>query len=125
MDATVQVALTIAGGGIVGGLVSAVIAPRINWGIEKKRIRQAQRQKLVESFRIFLMRCKDFTTDKTVGDILIGCPDYYRVRSYLDKDYVAEIEKLWDAEVRSTPVQSIVNRLIDDVARLETEWGLL
>jgi hypothetical protein len=122
-----KVLTTIIGGvaGLVTGAIGSLFAPWIHWGIEKRRYKRAARKELVSSFRASLQECINCTTTISVGDRFRSWPSYYQIRPNLNQDYVAELERFWDSEVRSPAVSSLINRMLDDLACLEKDWDLL
>jgi len=105
--------------GFVAGIAASLIAPWVNWGIEKKRQRQASRKELIKTTRAFLASSEwnqlNFSSTVT----------YSEIRPHLNKSTISTIE---GGEVTinigrgGNVIQSAV---LDDMAEKEKEWEII
>jgi len=126
MDATVQVALAAGGAALVSAIVTSLLAPHINWGIEKKKEKFAYKRKLIADWRAMLAEAAQENVggdDVKLLAYLEKDKYYYSLTSHIpnDKDAYAKYRKRH--ATASTPV--FLRYLSDVIARLEKEWGLL
>lgn len=110
--------------GLITGAIASLVAPWAHWRVDIQRQKREAKQEIITTFRSQLVRFLETTTDPAVRDYFQSST-YYRIREYLDRGYVAELEKLWDTELRHPSVKSLINRLLSDLARLEKDWDLL
>lgn len=118
--------------GLVTGAVSSLIAPWVQWGIEKKREDLRHKRDLITSWRTGIAAIDDKGTDvegmpkgylvhKT--DRYFGTPWYETLRPYLPENHRANFEKNNVAVGGGTP-RSLKNLVAGEVDRIEQEWGL-
>jgi len=98
--------------GLITGLIGSLIAPWVHWGIEKKRIRLAERKELLTQARVSLSMYEsrgEYITTST----------YSRVRPYLPASALAAIEN------GSFSANDHRPSMLAALAELERNWGLL
>ena len=110
--------------GLLAGAIASLIAPWVNWGIEKKRKQLEHRQALIKRWRMVLAH-----------------PHFAREHMMRDSDYGA-LEPLLSAEARTQigrpftshiavrgghggPGEADHTLLLREIARIEREWGLV
>jgi hypothetical protein len=107
--------------GLVAGVVGSLVAPWVQWAVEKRRGRTEHRRTLIKQWR------KDFQTfdyDKhKLGDSAV----YSSLRPHLRASVRDAIEKPRTASVPSEGRGGSVKKqmLLDEVTRLEKKWGLV
>lgn len=107
-------------GGLGTGIVASLLAPWVQWAVEKRRFQLERRQELVDDFRQALADHE--------GDIreFGGSPEYAALRPYMDPEVVEEWEdhrKFFVTGHRHTEPRR--HMLLDEVTRIEQEWGLV
>ena len=94
MDANVIAAVFGAVGGVVTGTISSLIAPWVQWGIEKRRKRFERRRSLINSWRDMVARVRkrceeevenDRAKKPDPGDVLLEQPEYASLRPHLSQ----------------------------------------
>lgn len=116
------VAGAVAGAGT--GLITSVIAPWANWGIEKKRGQRAARIKLIADGRYMIARrLESETSDEMVYD-----PAYAALRPHLTDERRQRIERTHQlvirAGVRGLPADDALLAVSEQLDELERGWGL-
>jgi hypothetical protein len=123
MDATVQVALT---GAIVAALVNAIIAPRINWGIERRREDSKYKKECINAWRKLVADLSEYykIMPDTVPQIkenpiefLGRSTAFYSLRPLLTPTAMSQLNTVSHEHIRDV--------LIDEIARIEKEWSRL
>lgn len=105
----------------LAGLLGVVLGSTkqlIDWQIEKRKLRREERKQLLERFRALLL-----TPNLTQSDIVTSIP-YSQLRPYLSYEVVRQMETrniTMPAHLRDWKTV----RLLDDLHRIEKEWGFL
>jgi len=125
MDAIVQVGITGAVAGVVSALVNGVIAPRINWGIEKKREQLKHKRELIALWRKMAHSYWREGSGKVVfPSYLEKHLDYYSLKPLLKNDQ--ELVEIFNRGQTPTEATNACHaRLLEIIASIEREWGLL
>src|ERR1043166_9523274 len=92
MDPKVEVAIIAAVVGLLSGVVGSLVAPWVQWGIEKKRFKMNRRLKYVRAWRNFV-GSNDFTQAN-----FKDTKTFKTLRPYLSNQLIAKIE---DETIRS------------------------
>jgi hypothetical protein len=118
MDAKVTVAIIAGAFGLLGGVVGSLIAPWVQWGIEKRRFKLNRRLEYIRAWRHFIGSNEfDQATFRETKTFKTMCP-------YLPENLVEAIEDQ-SIHVSITGGDPIKGRLLDEVTRIEREWGLV
>ena len=121
MNETVLIYVTAAICGLAGGIVGSLIAPWVQWGVERRRQRQAKRRELIRSGRSLLSTDID---KKTFRETEV----YSQLRPHLYQAVIDEIEKdgsKENAQENEDGPEDFKSPLLDDIARIEREWILI
>jgi len=107
--------------GLVSGAIGSLIAPWINWGIEKRRSKLDDRRRFIADARAELQHNPD---KKKFRESVL----YSRLRSHLSERTSKEIES--DAVTvqvggRGSGANNFIPRVLDDIRVLEAKWDLL
>src|ERR1035437_1403612 len=105
--------------GIIGlftGAVGSLIAPWINWRIEKKKNERMEKEKLIENLRLYVLR-------KDPKDIeFINSIDYIRIRPYLSNKFVEELENSNETVILMGATRSkYQSELLEQIDRIDEE----
>ena len=107
--------------GLLGGVVGSLIAPWVNWGIEKRRLRHQARLDFVRAAHELLAQPPDR------GE-LRNTSVYSRLRPYLS-DRTKEIVESETIHVqlggRGGGANNYVPHMLDDLRKLEERWDLI
>lgn len=107
--------------GLASGAVGSLIAPWVNWGIEKKRL-------LIAARREFLKECRELIHSAPPREEFRSSNVYARLLPLLSSGTRELVEsETTDIFVvgRIAEVNSYARRLFDEIAKIEREWGLL
>lgn len=101
--------------GLVAGTIASLIAPWINWGIEKRRMRRQKRQGLLTQLRSYL------ESPSNRPDILEQ-KEYLQLKRHMRQETVNKLEegdppRRMDREKRKV--------LLDELHHLEDKWGIV
>lgn len=118
MDAKVTIAVIAGVFGLIGGVVGSLVAPWVQWGIEKKRFKLHRRLKYIRAWRQFIgsnefnqAAFRETTTYKTL-------------RPHLSRELIEMIEddRVYTSFTGGDPIRS---GLLDQITRIERDWGLV
>lgn len=108
-----------AASGLVSGGIASVVAPWINWGIEKKRLERQRRYDLLKSWREGIARME--TDDR--GEYISS--DWYEtMRPYMWETRRDELERPGTVIVPADSGRGIKGRFASEADRIESQWGL-
>ncbi len=116
--------VVIAGGvGLVTGAIGSLIAPWVQWGVEKHRKKYERRVELIQHWREILSQ-EDF--DRCV---LLNDPTYALLSNLLDEKVRKEIERPTNhinVVLDYSPISDEDRDLtLKEVARIEKSWKLI
>jgi hypothetical protein len=100
--------------GLIAGAIGSLIAPWVNWGIEKKKIRLEQRKIMLQHVRGELNRYSWNIVNFKYS------VEYSMVKEYLDID----IAKLID-DCKSGNDSELKNKILNNITRIQHKWGLI
>lgn len=113
-----KVAIIAGGFGLLGGVVGSLIAPWVQWGIEQRRFRLNRRLEYIKDWRRFIgskeFNQSTFRETKT----------FRTIRPYLSAKTLSLIES-GESHLSVTGGDSVAGLLLDEVTRIEREWGLI
>jgi hypothetical protein len=98
--------------GLITGAIGSLIAPWVHWGIEKRRLRLAERKEL-------LLRARTTLSTYEQRSDYAATSTYARVREYLPRHAREAVELPGSASTDHKPI------ILAALAELEREWGLL
>ena len=115
--------------GLISGAFGSLLAPWANWGVEKKRLQQASRSKLIEEARAVLAE----SPAKSEFRVL---PIYSRLRPHLSEtthnviegtfsEYGNEVIIVVEGNGRHSGVNPYAQLVLDEIAKLEARWNLV
>jgi hypothetical protein len=125
MSDTVLAAIVGAVAGIITGSIGSLFAPWANWGIEKRKQKLAYQRELVIKWRAMIEEVahKNSLPDEDENYAPVDYSidrhrDFYSLKPHLKKTLGRDSGEPWsdDGELKI---------LIDEVARIEKEWGLI
>jgi len=102
----------------LGGALGSVVAPWVNWGIERRKLRLQARRALISRWRNYFDMVEDLSG-------FTGSVIYSEMRPHMDE---ATAKMLHGGTVVLTIGRSgdvIRNHLYDAVADIEAKWGLV
>jgi len=115
--------------GLITGTIGSMFAPWANWGVEKKRLQQTTRAKLIEEVRTIL-------SDPPGSEQFRTLPIYSRIRPFLSNDTRKAVEGTFEehkeeiiivvlGSSRHSGVNPYVQDVLDELSALEIKWGLI
>jgi hypothetical protein len=122
MDNTVKIALIAAIAAVVSAVVTGLIVPRINWGIEKRKILHAKKQALINDWRALArkIRHEHMAGGEGSTNILEELENqgaFSTLRPHLSEGTLNALD--------TRDGKKACQILIDEIARLEKKWGLI
>jgi|SRR5215211_853963 len=107
--------------GLVAGVVGSLVAPWVQWAVEKRRGRTDHRRALIKQWR------SDFQQFDYDAHRLGDSAAYSALRPHLRPEVREAIEKPRTAYVSNEGRAGSVKKhlLLDEIARLEKKWGLV
>jgi hypothetical protein len=103
--------------GLLTGVVGSLVAPWVQWGIEKRRFRLNRRLEYIKQWRRFVSDDFDQSSFEETRT-------FKTLRPYLSQDLVAKIEDQ-DIYASMTGGDPIRSQLLDEITSLEREWKLI
>jgi hypothetical protein len=103
--------------GLLTGVVGSLVAPWVQWGIEKRRFRLNRRLGYIKQWRRFVSDDFDQSSFKETRT-------FKTLRPYLSQDLVTKIEDQ-DIYASMTGGDPIRSQLLDEITSLEREWKLI
>ncbi|MDQ7816238.1 MAG: hypothetical protein RDU14_04385 [Melioribacteraceae bacterium] len=147
MDDTTLIALISALAIIFSGVITSIIAPKINWGIQKKKEKDEQRRKLLEANRNIILqeykKIEKFNNDLALGNIkifyptaqnyldtLYKYPEFHQLKPFLNKDTMKILEEsqlleLKDRKSQLGQIPKPYQLTLDNITLIEKEWDLI
>src|SRR5687767_10846727 len=107
--------------GFLAGVLGSLFAPWVQWTIEKRRSKLQYRRDLVKTWREAAgLALRD-------GGDFRGTAAYSSLRPHLDPQLRALVEDPYHllAGGNARPGDAKHHMILDDIARIEKEWGLL
>lgn len=108
--------------GLISGAIGSLIAPWINWGVEKKRKRYERRVELIDIWRDILI------SDNFDRIDILEHSTYGILKSLLDNDVIRVIERSpnhYNVTVNSNTKNSDKDLINEEIARIEKLWKLV
>lgn len=108
--------------GLITGAIGSLIAPWVQWGVEKRRKKLERRTALIQRWREIL------SNDAFERAILLNDPAYGPLRDLLTEAVRKEIERPLThiTVVLNSPTNSNDRDLVlREIARIERSWGLI
>lgn len=107
--------------GLVAGMIGSLIAPWVNWGIEKRKLKLAARREFVASVRDAVKTIDDkdeFREHATYSQLRPFLSE--RTRVFLESDTLT-----FQSGGRGGGVNNYKPKVFDDLHSLERKWDLL
>ena len=107
--------------GLIGGLAASLIAPWVNWGIEKKRMLLESRREMIRSARTYL------AAPTPPRERFRETAIYSRIRPHLSKETIELIESedvFVQPDGRGAGANNYRTQVLDDLEKLERKWSL-
>jgi hypothetical protein len=122
MDQSVIAAVMPAITGFIAGTIGSLIAPWVSWGIEKKRMLREGRKTLLKDAR-------DHVSSNLFGPTFVSKAIYRRLKPDFRPEMIEVIENYDRFQDQSDDPgefpRSFREAVLDEISRLEREWGLL
>ncbi len=128
--------------GLAAGIVGSLIAPLVNWRIEKTREKLAHRRELIGKWRVMvndIIKDRDVTANPLrapsakevltaatggLAGLLERHPDYYSLQPHLSRKTRAHIAGSRTFVVGST-IDTALLYILEEIGNLEKKWGLV
>lgn len=105
------------------GVLASILAPWANWGVEKSRLRQKNRQRLTRAWYQMLDICEKNKSDFSEH------PAYKTLRPYLTPAVIKDIERsnhiVAIMGAKGIAANHELKTLLDEIHRIEREWRLV
>ena len=124
---TKELIIAIITSSVVASIITGLLAPYVNWGIEKKKIKLENRKKLISQTRTVLIQ-EDFS-----GPMFIKSQAYNRIRPYISKELDNKIRSPELIEIELSEHGSVVTggydflrqQIYQELNEIEEKWGLI
>jgi hypothetical protein len=103
--------------GLISGALASLVAPWIQWGVEKRRLQRNERRELLE-------RARGIVTSVNDPQSFRNTPEYARLRPHLLDEVRNKIEGRPIVPGTGEGRGTVRNLLLDDFARIERKWGI-
>lgn len=110
--------------GLVAGTIGSLVAPWVNWGIEKQREKRKRREKFIDSWHIFI-------EDEFDLDTFRESAVFSQMKPYLSEEIIKKIDPL-GVNIQGAIVfikssigeDTIKKQLLDVITETEKKWDL-
>ena len=108
------------------GFIAGIFTPWVKWGIEKRRLRFQHRRDLVARWRRMVQSIAQspIESQEEVTRQLEAHEDFYSLQPHLSLKARGELHRGTTILVGST-IGAALQYILDDIARIEKEWGLV
>ncbi len=117
--------------GLVTGALGSIVAPWATWGVEKMKIKMEQRKQLLKDVREVLVDNNNLSYQSFIQTVA-----YSQICPYLSKKVIDTLEnqgggnnkiiiKIVVGSGRHSGANNFGPMILDDLSRIEKEWGLL
>jgi hypothetical protein len=108
--------------GLIAGAIGSLIAPWVQWGVEKCRKKHERRVGLIQ-------RCREILSQENFSrSTLLNDPIYGALRGLLDEKVLKEIERPANhfvVSVNSPTSNSDRDLVLREIAKIEKSWDLI
>ena len=105
--------------GLLTGTIASLVAPWINWRLERKKTEREEKQKLIANLRLYVLK-NDPKNSEFMNSI-----EYIRIRPYLSELFVRELENTKEVVVLTNSIRSkYQSDLLEQIDRIEEDWNL-
>ncbi len=108
------------------GFIAGLFTPWVKWGIEKRRLKLRYRQELIARWRRMVQRIAQSPVDSQDGvtRLLEAHEDFYSLQPHLSSKAPGQIRR-GSAFLAGSTIGAALQFIVDDIARIEKEWGLV
>ena len=128
MNSSVTVLLPFLGA-IIGALIGAILAPFVNWHLEKKKQRLAYRKELVSQWRALFEEYAGAETvqwpDETVLEMLSKRADFLSFAGHTSKRKRYQLSESEEEHVQNCGIHPLIYIYLQEIVELEKEWKLV
>ena len=112
--------------GFVSGVAGSLIAPWVNWGIEKRRQKLTYRRDLIANWRKMV---KDVTlvkdnSDKSLAQLLERHEAFYSLKPHLSQNVISEIYRARTV-LAGTTIGAGSSYMLNEIGEIEKKWELV
>ena len=119
MDSVVLTAVIAGGTGLIGGAIGSLVAPWVNWGIEKRRLQLQERKD-------FLAKCREIIASPGFERTrLLNDPVYGVLRPMLTEAAIKQLERSKNHFVVSELTNADSVLISKELSRIGQTWDLL
>lgn len=110
--------------GFVAGAIGSLVAPWVNWGIEKRREKTKRRQEFIDSWRRYI-------EDEFEWNSFRNTAMFSQIKPYLSEKMINELDPVEGTETPTIHLRSpigedtLTKRLLDEIAAVEKRWNLI
>ncbi|MCW3133192.1 MAG: hypothetical protein N2V78_02545 [Methanophagales archaeon] len=110
--------------GFVAGAIGSLVAPWVNWGIEKRREKTKRRQEFIDSWRRYI-------EDEFEWNSFRNTTMFSQIKPYLSEKMINELDPVEGSETPTIHLRSpigedtLTKRLLDEIAAVEKRWNLI
>ena len=110
--------------GFVAGAIGTLVAPWVNWGIEKRREKTKRRQEFIDSWRRYI-------EDEFEWNSFRNTAMFSQIKPYLSEKMINELDPVEGSETPTIHLRSpigedtLTKRLLDEIAAVEKRWNLI
>lgn len=117
MDLEISTVNTIISGvvGLIAGTIGSLVAPWVNWKIEKKRMRRSKRQGLLTQLRVYL-------ESPSSRQNVLEEKEYLQLKKHMRKKVVSNLEKGGRPHRMDRDKKEV---LLDELHHLEEKWDII
>ena len=115
-------ALLVAFIGLIAGVIGSLIAPWVNWGIEKRKLRLSSRKEMINKLKSLISE-KNFDREK-----IVNSTEYHHLKEHLSTKTINKLERkelVIYIRTQNDPIDHERKEILEDISKLEKKWRLL
>jgi hypothetical protein len=126
VDATLKIALVAGGAAILGGLITAVVAPHVTWGIEQKRNKRDARIEAIHRWREMILGWRFYTDHGKPTTLHLDLErGWVSLEPHLSSAALQEVARYQGRAIPYDELDQLVTFLLAEIAKLEKRWKLI
>lgn len=116
-------------GAVIGALIGAILAPFVNWHIEKKKQRLAYRKELISRWKTLFEEYANAETaqwpDETVLEMLGKKADFLSFAGHTSRRKRYQLSESEEEYVQNCGIHPLIYIYLKEIVELEKEWKLI
>ena len=108
--------------GLIAGTVGSLIAPWVNWGIEKRRLRLLNRKEMINKLKLLI------SEEQLDREKIVNSTEYHQLKEHLSTKSIKILESsefVIYLRMGADPIDHERKEILEDISKLEKKWRLV